>query len=179
MRPACGIALGKGLELGGKAFRIIQNKTLALMPGPKIAAPPKVALDTWRALFAVAAEFAALKPWECMYNTNVVGLIDPHTGQTRIASVLGNGGEVFGVAIYRRPTGLRWVLQILANPHEIGDFNGIEGLDALKLEFVHKRELVKADLAAPEAAGFKPKGKGCVWPQFRSAEPGWLPWFIN
>jgi len=30
-----------------------------------------------------------------------------------------------------------------------------------------------------KAAAFKPAGKGCVWPQFRSAEPGWHPWHIN
>jgi len=30
-----------------------------------------------------------------------------------------------------------------------------------------------------KAAGFKPAGKGSVWPQFRSADPGWHPWHIN
>jgi hypothetical protein len=39
--------------------------------------------------------------------------------------------------------------------------------------------LWKEDAAMLKAAGFKPAGKGSVWPQFRSAEPGWLPWHIN
>lgn len=34
-----------------------------------------------------------------------------------------------------------------------------------------------------KAAGFKPSfrpaGKAACWPQFRSAEPSWLPWHIN
>ncbi|HEV2692344.1 MAG TPA: hypothetical protein VG347_05560 [Verrucomicrobiae bacterium] len=55
----------------------------------------------------------------------------------------------------------------------------IEGMDCLKLELVPKRELGKNDLSVLKAAGFKPDGKGAVWPQFRSWEPGWQPWFIN
>jgi hypothetical protein len=39
--------------------------------------------------------------------------------------------------------------------------------------------LWKEDAAMLKAAGFKPAGKGSVWPQFRSADPGWLPWHIN
>ena len=52
-------------------------------------------------------------------------------------------------------------------------------MDCLKLELVPKRELLKEDLAMLKAAAFKPAGKGSIWPQFRSAEPGWLPWHIN
>jgi len=59
------------------------------------------------------------------------------------------------------------------------DLNSADGMDCLKLEFVAKRELWKEDAAMLKAAGFKPAGKGCVWPQFRSANPGWLPWHIN
>ncbi len=42
---------------------------------PKLAPPPPVAPETWRALLAAAADFAALEPWECMYDSDVVGLI--------------------------------------------------------------------------------------------------------
>jgi hypothetical protein len=59
------------------------------------------------------------------------------------------------------------------------DLNNADGIDCLKLELVPKRELWKEDLAMLKAAGFKPAGKGSVWPQFRSADPGWHPWHIN
>jgi len=78
--------------------------------------------------------------------------------------------------IYRRAAGLRWILQMLGDTPAVEDFNNADGLDCLKLELVSKRELEKADLAMLKAAGFKPAGKGVVWPQFRSADPGWHPW---
>ena len=146
---------------------------------PKLAPPPPVAPETWRALLAAATDFAALEPWENMYDSDVVGLIDPVTGETRIAAVLGNAGEVFAAVFYRRAAGLRWILQMLNDTPDIEDFNTADGIDCLKLELVPKRELSKEDLVMLKAAGFKPAGKGSVWPQFRSADPGWHPWHIN
>jgi hypothetical protein len=146
---------------------------------PKLAPPPPVTRETWRALLAAAADFAALEPWEFAYDSDVVGLIDPATGETRIATVLGNAGEVFVAVFYRRPAGLRWILQMLDDTPDPEDLNSADGIDCLKLEFVPKRELWKEDLAMLKTIGFKPAGKGCVWPQFRSADPGWHPWHIN
>jgi hypothetical protein len=146
---------------------------------PKFALPPPVAPETWRALLTAASDFAALQPWENMYDSDVVGLIDPATGETRIAAVLGNAGEVFAAVFYRHAAGLRWILQMRSDMPDLEDFNNVDGIDCLKLELVPKRELWKEDLAMLKAAGFKPAGKGSVWPQFRSADPGWLPWHIN
>jgi hypothetical protein len=146
---------------------------------PKLAPPPPVAPETWRALLAAAAEFAALAPWKFACDSDVVGLIDPATGEARIATVLGNAGEVFAAVFYRRPAGLRWILQMLEDTPDPEDLNNADGIDCLKLELVSKRELGKEDLAMLKTAGFKPAGRGCVWPQFRSAEPGWHPWHIN
>src|SRR2546422_922833 len=146
---------------------------------PQFAPPPPVVPETWRALLDAASDFAATAPWEYMYDSDVVGLIDPATGETRIGTVLGNAGEVFAAIFYRRATGLRWILQMLNDAPDPENLNTAEGIDALKLEFVPKRELRTEDLAMLNAAGFKPKGKGAVWPQFRAAEPGWHPWHIN
>jgi hypothetical protein len=146
---------------------------------PKLNPPPPVTPETWRALLAAAADFAALAPWEFVYDSDAVGLIDPITGETRIATVLGNAGEVFAAVIYRRAAGLRWILKMLDDTPDVEDFNNADGIDCLKLEFVSKRELEKEDVAMFKAAGFKPVGKGVVWPQFRSADPGWHPWHIN
>src|SRR5882724_3699705 len=145
---------------------------------PKLASPPLVAPETWRALIAASTDFAALKPWEFTYDTNAVGLINSATGETRIACVLGNAEEVFAAVFYRR-NGLRWILSALSDTSDLGDLAQAEDMDFLKLEFVPKRELSKADLAVLKIANFKVNGKGSVWPQFRSAEPGWHPWHLN
>jgi hypothetical protein len=145
---------------------------------PKLASPPPVTPETWQSLLAAAADFAALRPWEFTYDGEGVGLIDAATGETRIATVLGNAGEVFAAVFYRRG-GLRWILSMLSDSPNPEDLNNAEGMDCLKLEFVPKRELLKEDMNVLKAAAFKPSGKGVVWPQFRSVEPGWHPWHLN
>ena len=144
---------------------------------PKLAPPPPVTAETWRALLACAADFATLKPWEFASDSDPVGLVDATTGEIRIGHVLGNAGQVFAAVFYRRD-GVRWILSML-NGGDPCDLNDADGMDCLKLEFVSKRELRKADLAMLKAAAFTPPGKGLVWPQFRSSEPGWHPWHIN
>src|SRR5207248_406462 len=146
---------------------------------PKFAPPPPLAPETWRALLDAATKFAALKPWKTVSDREVVGVIDPATQETRIGVVLGNAGQIFAAVFYRRAAGLRWILQMLDDPSGWENLDRADELDALKVEFVPKRELWSEELAALTLAGFKPSGKSSIWPQFRSAEPGWHPWFIN
>ena len=129
-------------------------------------------------MLQAAADFAALKPWEFMHESDLVGLIDPATGETRIGSVLGGAGEIFAAVFYRRG-GLRWILQMVSEEPDPESLNAVEGMDCLKLEFVPKKELHKEDVARLNAAGFKPPGRGAVWPQFRASEPGWHPWHVT
>lgn len=144
----------------------------------KLAPPPPVAPESWRALLAAAVDLAALEPWEFAYDSDPVGLVDPVTGETHIGHVLGNAGEVFAAVFYRR-VGLRWILAMLGDAPDPEDLNHADGMDCLKLGFVPKRELRKEDLEVMKAAAFKPTGKGAIGPQFRSSEPGWHPWHIN
>jgi hypothetical protein len=131
------------------------------------------------ALLSVATEFGAAKPWAGMYDTHVVGLTDPVTHDIRLGSVLGNAGEVFGVAVYRHTTGIRWLLNATNGSGDEPNLEDAVMMDCLKLEFLPKSQLPKADLNLLKAVDFKPMGKGRVWPQFQSAQPGWVPWHID
>jgi hypothetical protein len=131
------------------------------------------------ALLAATTEFAALKPWQDMADSDVVGLTDPVTGETRLGCILGNAGEVFGAAIYRGETGVRWLVNVLNGEADCLHLDDAASMDALKIELLPKREMRKEDLSRLKSLDFKPKGKGLVWPQFQSVQPGWLPWFID
>jgi hypothetical protein len=144
----------------------------------KQAPPPSIAPEIWQSLLESAQAFSTLEPWVYACDSDLVGWQDPVSGEMYLANVMGQAGEVFAVAIYRR-TGLRWLLSLLDENPNLADLNLTEGMDCLKLELVSKREMAKPDLAVLKAAGFKPVGRGCVWPQFRSSEPGWLPWYLT
>jgi hypothetical protein len=145
----------------------------------KLAPPPAIARETLVALIAATTEFAAAKPWEIMADCDVVGLTDSVTGGIRLALVLGNGGEVFGAAFYRGATGIRWLLNALNSPEDCLSLAAVEGIDAIKVELVPKRELLKGDLELLKTVNFKPSGQGRVWPQFQSSIPGFMPWFVD
>jgi hypothetical protein len=145
----------------------------------KLAPPPQVASETMQALLTAATGFAAAKPWEIMADCDLVGLTDPITGETRLACVLGNAGEVFGAVFYRRATGLRWILNALNGPETSLNADDFSTMDSLKVELLPRNQMLKEDLSVLKALNFKPAGRGLVWPQFQSAQPGWLPWFID
>ncbi len=70
-------------------------------------------------------------------------------------------------------------MKALDEPFDPEELSAVEGMDCLKLEFTRKSELTRHDLAVLKGARFEPKGRGCVWPQFRSTQPGWHPWYIT
>lgn len=144
----------------------------------KQASPPSVAPEIWQSLLESAQAINAMEPWGYACDSDLVGWQDPVSGELCLASVMGNGGEVFAIAFYRRE-GIRWLLNLLEDNPNTTEFGLADGIDCLKLEFVAKREMTKPDLAILKAVGFKPTGKGCVWPQFRASEPGWHPWHLT
>ena len=146
---------------------------------PKLNPPPSINPETMKALLAAAMDFGAAKPWEVACDSDVVGLSDPLTHEIRLASIMGQAKEVFGVAIYRRVAGINWILTALDSPDDIMDLDLFAEMDAIKLDFVPRSELHKEDKAMLKALDFKPPGKGAAWPQFQSSKPGWLPWFID
>ena len=157
------------------SHRALPHSAVAM---PRMSPPPPVHDETWRALLAAAAEFSTAELWEFMSDSDLVGLVDPVTGEKRIGSVLGNARQVFAAIFYRR-AGVRWVLEMSSGEKDPHTLDATEGMDCLKLEFVPKKELWKEDMARLNAAGFKPAGRGAKWPQARASEPGWHPWHVT
>ena len=144
---------------------------------------PQVSPETWKALLAAADEFNRLAPWVWMHDSHIVGLRHPVTKEVLLASILGRMRTMFALLVYRGDAGHRWLLNTIMND---GDSGGLEGedsafeQDAVKVEFTRKQELLKADRAVLEAAGYSPTVKrGSVWPVFRSLVSGGYPWHIT
>ena len=140
--------------------------------------PPIVSLDLWRELYHAAGAFQSLEPWQWMDDRHVLGMDDEHG--VRLASVLGNLGEVFGLAIYRGSTGANFLLRMLRGDMAHDDPEAIFQNDAVLVDFVPRAELRKEDLSIIKAVGFKPTAcKSCLLPKFVSHKSGYLPWFID
>ncbi len=98
--------------------------------------PPMSAPDTWSAwglpdadvaaLFRAAAEFFRAAPWTVLSDGMPLA-IQPREGSPRGASVMGQGGEVFGLAVYPEAENLVAFLETVS----FGD-EGLDPMDALR-----------------------------------------------
>lgn len=115
-----------------------------------------------------------------MHDSQLLGLPHPVTKEVLLCSVVGRLGEVFGLLVYRGEAGQRWLFSTIFNGGGSDEFEredtGFEQ-DCVKLEFVRRGDLTKADLGALQAANYSPAGKrGPVWPTVRGIVPGGYPW---
>jgi hypothetical protein len=127
-------------------------------------------------MLAVAERIFEIAPWEFMSDLELLGLRDDTSGKLHAGSILGTLGTMFAVMLYRNDAGLRSIHDLVSSRVVPESDDSLEGLDYLKIEWCHKGELQKHDRATLAAAGFKPKGKGAVWPRFETCTPGWYPW---
>ena len=145
----------------------------------KPTVPAPLPSEIARPLLSAAERVAAFKPWEFMSDLELIGLHDDRTSELHVALVLGNLGTMFAVVIYRHDAGLRWIHEVATTRAAPDRYAGLENNDYLKVEWTKKGELEKPDLQTLQTAGFRPAGKGSVWPRFETSQPGWYPWYIT
>lgn len=124
------------------------------------------------ALYHAVKLFHELAPWRWMQNADVFGVRDPLTGEIGWCSVMGAGGELFGLAVYRGDEGYAFLRR-----SESGDLPNDEvlfGQPALVLAFLDRAELSKANLALIRSASASFRGAG-NWPQIESHAANRLP----
>ena len=148
------------------------------MPRKTALPVPTISLDLWRELYQAAASFQLLAPWQWMDDTHVLGVNNEHG--VRLASVLGNLGELSGLASYRGSAGANFLLRLrrgeFAPEHPDAGFYQ----DALLVDFVPRKDLRKEERAIIQQIAFQPPvRKPTLFPQFQSHKPGYAPWFID
>lgn len=135
---------------------------------------PNDANELWRELFDLANQFKQLAPWRWMADYELFAVVDPHSGEIGYCSVLGGGGEVYGLATYVGEEGFRSLIQTVEN--EIQGFPYEQR--SLLLSFDNRSELTVDDYRLIKQLGLTFRGKN-AWPTFRSMQPGYAPWFLD
>ncbi len=140
--------------------------------------PPPVPLELWRDLYHAATRLQLLAPWQWMSDSHVFGVNNEHG--TRMVSILGALGEVFGMVTYRGSTGANFLLRLLTGQFAPEDPDGIFCQDALLANFVPLTRLDKPDRNVIQQIGFKAAfSRPKLYPKFKSHKPGYVPWFID
>ena len=148
------------------------------MPKKNALPVPTISLDLWRELYQAAASYQLLAPWQWMDDTHVLGVNNEHG--VRLASVLGNLGELFGLASYRGSAGANFLLRLRRGEFAPENPDARFYQDALLVDFVPRKDLRKEERAIVQQIAFQPPvRKPTLFPQFQSHKPGYTPWFID
>lgn len=129
----------------------------------------------WSSLFHVADELKKLKPWQYLDDNHIFVVRHPETEELFFCSILGSSDIEYGLSIYRGIEGWN-VLRDILNNQVTDDF--FYQLNGLGVYFVDRDELEKSDYDLIKDTGLSYRGKH-NWIQFRSYEPGFVPWLPN
>lgn len=137
--------------------------------------------EDWQRLFEAAIKFKRQGSWEWMTDEDYFVMTDPETGETGCCVVLGAGGMEYGLNVYLGPEARAYL-------HEIrGSLGGVLvedseeralSIKAISVNFEDRGQLDKEDLSLIRDLGYTFRGSR-EWPQFRSYEPGLVPWGLN
>lgn len=127
----------------------------------------------YKGLLEIATSLKNTKPWEYVHNDEVFVIENPFTQDLIFVSVLGAGGQEYGLSLYLNEQGYETLQTIFSGAKPTTEF--IHELDSLTISFVDREELSTEDYQLIKDAGFSYRGKK-NWIQFRTYDPGQFPW---
>ena len=155
---------------------MIANAKPSSAPPPP--SPEPVSPDTWRQLYALAAQIRALEPWRWMEETDIFGVRVPDGGETLFVSIMGLLGEYHAVALYPGPGSLAEFWNVQNTPEFESGADRTVANRQVHACFGKKGDLMPAEKRLAAQLGLAFKGAHC-WPYFRSFGPGLFPWTVD
>lgn len=139
---------------------------------------PSCSLPVWKNLYQAAIAFRDIACWEWMLDSEIFGVQNPESGETGYCCVLGQLGEVFGLAVYLGSEGLEQHRKIQSGKIHAGSPEFLYSQNCLTAWFEDRNDLDQADLKVIRELGLKFRGSN-AWPRFRSLQPGYFPWCLT
>ncbi|MDR2707338.1 MAG: SEC-C domain-containing protein [Nitrososphaerota archaeon] len=134
--------------------------------------------DQWSQLYEVAKNIKLLAPWTFLRETDLITIMLPWQKEPVYCSVIGGGGECFGVGIYPGYESINGFYRMLNTSED--KFNEMLGFEqtCLMCYYGDSDELSPQDRKVLKDLNLRFRGRN-EWIYFRSMEPGYFPWHIN
>jgi hypothetical protein len=132
----------------------------------------------WKKLYSLVQKFVQLEPWQLFENEDVFIVQSPSDNQMHLCSVMGNGGEEFGLNAFRGAQGMmNFAKIVIGNDGRPPERSLIYELDMLSFSLSARDYMEKLDLTVTKKLLLSfPGGR---WPFFRSYRPGYIPWYFT
>lgn len=134
--------------------------------------------EQWLALHHAFRRYCEARPWERLASEDVLVVNDPLGHFKGYCVALGDGGVVYGLAVYLGDRGLLNYLTTMTSEEEPVGAEALERSLALSAVLGDREELGNGERKAMRDLGLRYRGRG-RWPVFRSIVPGHWPWYLS
>jgi hypothetical protein len=132
----------------------------------------------WATLYQAAITFKETAPWAWMDNEELFAVENPDDGEVGYCSILGSGGEEFGLGMFVGEDGYDRYTKLIAGETEPEDLEESMMVRGISMLLVDRDDLEKEDREVIRSLGLRFRGRN-AWPFFRSQRPGYVPWFLE
>lgn len=139
----------------------------------------EASLEQWKVLYEAATRIKELKPWEKFWDLDLIGIKYGEEEDTVFFSILGRGGDCYGITVYEGYEGLNSFLMLTMREHmnlsvEYAMFNQRN----LTCYWGNRDELTDKQRKIIKDLGYSFRGKN-QWLYFLSFEPGYYPYNLD
>lgn len=136
-------------------------------------------LEQWRRLYQAATMLGEYKPWEKFWDMDLIGIQNGEEEDTVFFSILGRGGDCYGITVYEGYEGLNDFLMLTM--HE--DMNlspeyAMYSQNNLTCYWGNREELTEKQRKTIKDLGYKYRGKN-KWLYFLSFKTGYFPYNLD
>ncbi len=139
----------------------------------------EASLEQWKELYEVATRLKERKPWEKFWDMDLIGIRNGAAEDTVFFSILGRGGECYGITAYRGYDGLnRYLMLVMQERMNLSVDFAMYHQRNLTCYWGNRDELTDKQRKMIKELGYTYRGKN-QWLYFMSYEPGYWPYNLD
>lgn len=136
-------------------------------------------LEQWKLLYEAATRIKALKPWEKFWDLDLIGIRYGAEEDTVFFSILGRGGDCYGISVYEGYKGLNSFLMLtMQESMNLSVEYAMHNQSALTCYWGNREELTDKQRKIVKELGYSYRGKN-QWLYFLSFEAGYYPFNLD
>lgn len=136
-------------------------------------------IEQWKELYEVATRLKEMKPWEKFWDLDIIGIREGMEEDTTFYSILGHGGDCYGIAVYEGYEGLNdFMMLTMQEQLNLSVDYVMFSQKNLTCYWGNRDELTDKQRKNIKEMGYKYRGKN-QWLYFLSFEPGYYPYNLD
>ncbi len=134
-------------------------------------------LAQWKDLYEVAIRIKELKPWEYLWDMDIITIMLPDREEPYYCSIMGRAGECFSIGTYAGFDAMNDFFEVVENP-DIPPEQVLRYQNNMMCYFGNRDELTKKEWNIIKDLGLKFRGKN-NWIYFHSFKTGYVPYLLD